>query len=61
MQPMAYPKLKTPAALSLSVPESMIPSFSLTPSIISDNSGTKIIEQEQPRIAKPSAERNILL
>lgn len=53
MHPRAYAVLYIPVALSLIVPESHIPSFSLTPSIISDKSGTNIMEQQHPRIARP--------
>jgi hypothetical protein len=61
IHPSAYAVLNTPAALSLIVPESRIPSFSRTPSIISESKGTKIIEQLHPRIARPIAERYISL
>jgi hypothetical protein len=52
--------LKTPTALSFIVPESRIPSFSRTPSIISDRRGTKIKEHDPPRMAKPIADKYIL-
>ena len=45
--------MKTPAALSLIVPESLIPSFSLTDSMISGSKGTNITEQEHPSRANP--------
>ena len=48
--------LKRPAALSLSSGLSVIPSFSLTPSIISESKGTKITEQAIPSKAKPAVE-----
>ena len=57
IQPSAYAVLKTPAALSLIVPESHMSSFSLTPSMISDSKGTKMIEQVQPKKASPIDER----
>ena len=55
MQPTAYAVLNTPAALSLIVPEWMTPSDVLTPSIISESSGTKMIEHEHPKRARPPA------
>jgi hypothetical protein len=59
MQPRAYAVLKTPTALSFIVPESLIPSFSRTPSIISESSGTNISEHEPPRKARPRVVRYI--
>ena len=61
MQPTAYAVLNTPAALSLIVPEWITPSESLTPSMISERSGTKMIEHEHPNKASPPADRVILL
>ena len=61
MQPRAYAQVYTAAALSLIKPESLIPSYSLTPSIISGSRGTNISEHEHPRIASPADERYIVL
>jgi len=61
MQPRAYAQVYTAAALSFIKPESLIPSYSLTPSIISGSRGTNISEHEHPRIASPADERYIVL
>jgi hypothetical protein len=61
MHPIAYAVLNNPAALSLSSALSPRPSFSYTPSMISDSKGTKITEHATPNSPSPVVEMAKLL
>ncbi len=55
--PNPYAVLKMPEALSFIVPDSLIPSFSLTLSMICGSSGTNMFAHAKPSSASPIEER----